>query len=125
MYPQNPVPCSYEQKVSAAGMLTLKPRMDHMGRPTDLFTPSPNLIRQPSAEDLDAAHQLVSSARGERSGLGGIDDGSRLGNGQGAFLDGGSSDRVANPLKTTEQPMLSGQTCRYDTDSFSHVLRGS
>ncbi len=25
-----------------------------------------NLLREPSAEDLDAAHQLVSSARGER-----------------------------------------------------------
>lgn len=28
----------------------------------------PNLLRQPSAEDIDAAHQLISSARGERMG---------------------------------------------------------
>ncbi|KAK5077898.1 GATA type transcriptional activator of nitrogen-regulated proteins [Lithohypha guttulata] len=29
----------------------------------------PNLLRQPSAEDIDAAHQLVSSARGERTSI--------------------------------------------------------
>jgi hypothetical protein len=28
-----------------------------------------SLLREPSAEDLDAAHQLVSSARGERKNL--------------------------------------------------------
>lgn len=28
----------------------------------------PVLVRQPSAEDIDAAHQLLSSARGERPG---------------------------------------------------------
>jgi hypothetical protein len=106
-------------------MLTLKPRMDHMGRPTDLFTPTPNLIRQASAEDLDAAHQLVSSARGGRRSLSGSDDRSRLGDGHAPFLDGGSSDRVSDSLATNDQPMLSGQICRWDKDVSSNVLRGS
>lgn len=30
--------------------------------------PGSTLLRQPSAEDIDAAHQLVSSARGEMTG---------------------------------------------------------
>jgi hypothetical protein len=43
-------------------------RMDVLRHPTSFTSDGNNLMRQPSAEDLDAAHQLVSSARGERSG---------------------------------------------------------
>jgi hypothetical protein len=41
-------------------------------RPSHAFaSDAPDLLRQPSAEDLDAAHQLVSSARGRNSEYGG------------------------------------------------------
>jgi GATA-binding protein, other eukaryote len=40
-------------------------------RPSHAFpSDAPDLLRQPSAEDLDAAHQLVSSARGRNSEYG-------------------------------------------------------
>ena len=85
-----------------------------MGRATDHFATTPHLIRQPSAEDLDAAHQLVSSARGRRGSLSDGDERARLENshGHGLFLDGGSSDRVTGASATNDQPMLSGQICR-------------
>lgn len=44
-----------------AGMLAM-PQMNSL-KP---MSQSENLLRHPSAEDLDAAHQLVSSARGAR-----------------------------------------------------------
>lgn len=94
-------------------MLTLKPRMDHMGRPIDPFAVSPNLIRQPSAEDLDAAHQLVSSARGGRSSLDSMDERSRVSNGHVTFPDAaGSMDLVPGSQATNGQHALSGQVCR-------------
>lgn len=43
----------------------ISPRMEPPRAPR---SPSNTLLRQPSAEDLDAAHQLVSSARGVRDG---------------------------------------------------------
>jgi GATA-binding protein, other eukaryote len=46
-----------------AGLLTVQRHRDSMGDSPALPLTS-NLMRQPSAEDLDAAHQLVSSARG-------------------------------------------------------------
>lgn len=42
--------------------------MDALQRSTSFGGQKDSLLRQPSAEDLDAAHQLVSSARGERHG---------------------------------------------------------
>lgn len=93
-------------------MLTLKSITDHIGRPTDPFMASPNLIRQPSAEDLDAAHQLVSSARGGRNGLGGIEETFRIGDPHGPFLDGGSTDLLVGTSITGAQSVLSGQICR-------------
>lgn len=48
-------------------MLAVHSAMDSLPRSSS-FNPingNLNLIRHPSAEDLDAAHQLVSSARGE------------------------------------------------------------
>jgi hypothetical protein len=52
-------------------MLAFAARMDPL-RPSQPFsTDAPNLLRHPSAEDLDAAHQLVSSARGRNGIFGG------------------------------------------------------
>jgi hypothetical protein len=93
-------------------MLALQRRTDHMGRPVDPFPGGPNLIRQPSAEDLDAAHQLVSSARGGRSGLGSLDETSTAGNGRGPFLDDSLADLPALSSVTNGQSTLSGQVCR-------------
>ncbi len=85
-----------------------------MGRPSELFAASPNLIRQPSAEDLDAAHQLVSSARGGRTSLGSTDERPWIGEGHRPFLDGGSTDLIAGPSATNGQLALSGQVCRFE-----------
>ena len=45
-------------------MLALRAIMDPLRPSPSYSAPAPDLLRQPSAEDLDAAHQLVSSARG-------------------------------------------------------------
>lgn len=49
-------------------MLAVYSAMDALPRSSSFnaINGGSNLIRHPSAEDLDAAHQLVSSARGER-----------------------------------------------------------
>jgi hypothetical protein len=48
-------------------MLVIRAGMDP-SRPSHAFaSDTPDILRQPSAEDLDAAHQLVSSARGRNS----------------------------------------------------------
>jgi hypothetical protein len=47
-------------------MLAVQPMMDALRRSNSNRSDHPSILRQPSAEDLDAAHQLVSSARGER-----------------------------------------------------------
>ncbi|KAK5060020.1 hypothetical protein LTR84_009904 [Exophiala bonariae] len=49
-------------------MLAVRGTMDALQRSTSFAGQKESLLRQPSAEDLDAAHQLVSSARGERHG---------------------------------------------------------
>lgn len=85
-----------------------------MGRSSELFAASPNLIRQPSAEDLDAAHQLVSSARGGRNSLGGTEDRIRNMDGHGPFLDCGATDLVAGVPASNDQSGLSGQVCRWE-----------
>lgn len=105
-------------------MLTLKPRMDHMGRPADPFSASPSLIRQPSAEDLDAAHQLVSSARGGRSSLSTTEERPRVGHQHGPFLDGGFTDGGAGSSAMNDQPALSGQICRWEY-TIQHTRMGS
>ena len=45
-------------------MLALQTRMEPLRASHTFTSDAPDLLRQPSAEDLDAAHQLVSSARG-------------------------------------------------------------
>lgn len=95
-------------------MLTLNLRMDHPGRPSDPFAREASLIRQPSAEDLDAAHQLVSSARGARSHLDRGDEAVRGGGEQqGAGEGRGSVGRSMGSLATTTASSGSGQICRY------------
>ena len=49
-------------------MLAVRSAMDALQHPTSLGPERESLMRQPSAEDLDAARQLVSSARGGRHG---------------------------------------------------------
>ena len=49
-------------------MLAVQRGMDILRKATSYQESNHNIMRQPSAEDLDAAHQLVSSARGERNG---------------------------------------------------------
>ena len=51
-----------------AGMLVSYPRMNVL-RDSSSFSPAgASVMRQPSADDLDAAQQLVESARGDRQG---------------------------------------------------------
>ena len=47
-------------------MLAVQSAMDALRHSGSHGTGRHSLLREPSAEDLDAAHQLVSSARGER-----------------------------------------------------------
>ncbi|KAH0844422.1 GATA factor SREP [Fonsecaea pedrosoi] len=49
-------------------MLAVRGAMDPLRRRTSFGSDEKSLMRQPSAEDIDAAHQLVSSALGERHG---------------------------------------------------------
>ncbi|KIW33734.1 uncharacterized protein PV07_00560 [Cladophialophora immunda] len=49
-------------------MLAVRGAMDPLRRRPSFRSERQSLMRQPSAEDLDAAHQLVSSALGERHG---------------------------------------------------------
>jgi len=49
-------------------MLAVRSAMDALQHSTTFSGQKDSPLRQPSAEDLDAAHQLVSSARGERHG---------------------------------------------------------
>ncbi|EXJ94525.1 GATA-binding protein, other eukaryote [Capronia coronata CBS 617.96] len=55
-------------------MLTVR-AMDALPRSASFGSERESLMRQPSAEDLDAARQLVSSARGERTGSHIVHDG--------------------------------------------------
>ena len=48
-------------------MLAVQRAMDALQRSASISSDQRSVIREPSAEDLDAAHQLVSSARGERA----------------------------------------------------------
>ena len=48
-------------------MLAIRAAMDPLRPSHNFASGAPDLLRQPSAEDLDAAHQLVSSARGRNN----------------------------------------------------------
>ena len=49
-----------------AGMLVTYPRMNVLRNSSSFSPAGAGLMRQPSADDLDAAQQLVESARGDR-----------------------------------------------------------
>ncbi len=49
-------------------MLISQPLMDVLRQSSSFSSSGAGLMRQPSADDLDAAQQLVESARGERQG---------------------------------------------------------
>ena len=51
-------------------MLAIRAGMDPLRTSHTFNSDAPDLLRQPSAEDLDAAHQLVSSARGRNGDYG-------------------------------------------------------
>jgi hypothetical protein len=72
-------------------------------------------MRQPSAEDLDAAHQLVSSARGGRNSLGTLEPRARTEDEYGPLVEGASTALDAVQSATSNQSALSGQVCRCDT----------
>lgn len=77
-------------------------------------------MRQPSAEDLDAAHQLVSSARGERSSSHVVQEGQSVENGEPKSQDpivAESKDvdnqRHSSHVSEREDYSGLGQICRY------------
>lgn len=99
--------------------------MDALPRSASLGPERESLMRHPSAEDLDAAHQLVSSARGERHGsqpqLSAYD-----GHVSDAATEGSHPSRPSPRPEAAETPRLSheqaeqqedstvlGQVCRY------------
>ena len=99
-------------------MLAVHPAMDALRR-------SPHgsdrhlLLREPSAEDLDAAHQLVSSARGERMNSHQTHDGqvseTLETSSHQSTLNTQSSDsqRAVNEAVERETPGNFSQVCRY------------
>jgi hypothetical protein len=84
-------------------------------------------MREPSAEDLDAAHQLVSSALGERHGSLASQGAQHHDPG----LEASTTRQPTPPLDSTandaveelpeQSEVVSGQTCRYSVP-FSHAL---
>lgn len=72
-----------------------------------------DLLRQPSAEDLDAAHQLVSSARGERTSITHAQDSQSLGPvpQQPVPSVSGPTESIEKAQSTDETSQL-GQVCR-------------
>jgi hypothetical protein len=99
-------------------MLAIRAGMDPL-RPSHAFaSDAPDLLRQPSAEDLDAAHQLVSSARGRNGEYGGPerrmsfsnDPPSRM-NAEGEEDLLRQQEQVRNPLDNGDSINL-GQICR-------------
>ncbi len=125
-----------------AGLLTVQRRGDSVGGSPGLPSTT-SLMRQPSAEDLDAAHQLVSSARGRTDTTvmpdfsEGADDGTSIRPDQGGFqeshlavngagrLEAGqgnsSSKSVSEGALTAKGSAPSGQTCRLENQSLSFL----
>jgi hypothetical protein len=123
-----------------AGLLMVKRHGESMGGSPALSSTS-SLMRQPSAEDLDAAHQLVSSARGRPDAavahdlIEGIESRpstrpeSEESRSMRKGIGKGSAGNVRN-LSTRNPPQdssapakggaPSGQTCRFVLTSSSH-----
>lgn len=101
-------------------MLALQASMDSLRTAHAFTSDSPDLLRQPSAEDLDAAHQLVSSARGRNGDYGGHERRpSTLSNGQAPRIDTEIGDDAARQQEQTrnstgeEDAVNLNQICRY------------
>jgi hypothetical protein len=99
-------------------MLAIRVGMDPL-RPSHAFaSDTPDLLRQPSAEDLDAAHQLVSSARGRNSEYGGHEKRLSFSNEMPPRMNAdGDGDSVRQQEQTRDLPVNSdsinlGQICR-------------
>lgn len=106
-------------------MLAVQPTMDALRRSSH-GTDRHSLLREPSAEDLDAARQLVSSARGEMIRTPSVHDGQVSDTSE---ISGGQSVRDAEPAnqqraasEATERSTSSnfGQVCRYVPYAPSH-----
>jgi hypothetical protein len=133
-----------------AGLLTVQRHGDSM-RGSPVLSSTSSLMRQPSAEDLDAAHQLVSSARGrpdvmheftEENAMGegasipsdrrGSQENESMVNGSGKPLMSGGNQPMQNGSQNTPTPSKggapSGQTCRFVSsllDSLDAPHRGN
>ncbi|KAK2766843.1 putative electron transfer flavoprotein subunit [Arachnomyces sp. PD_36] len=81
------------------GMLAM-PQMNNTLKP---ISQSDNMLRHPSAEDLDAAHQLVSSARGARERHLEIRRGSQGGANEDVEMGNASDGGDVNDVSTVEQ----------------------
>lgn len=99
-------------------MLAVRSAMDALHRSTSFGSDREILIRQPSAEDLDAAHQLVSSARGERHG-------SRITPANEPATDNAHMSRVSPIPETTDAPRSSSEVSeqREDATGLAQVCR--
>jgi len=101
-------------------MLAVYPPMDSLQRTSSFGSTGSVLMRHPSAEDLDAAHQLVSSARGERSMGYVARDGqpTNSNSGDGPATEDGLSISSLESVRPSEEPPVtqesasSGQFCR-------------
>lgn len=84
--------------------------MDAFQRSSSFGGEGESLLRQPSAEDLDAAHQLVSSARGERHG-------------SNIPLENHATDSTTdqNPLPVSPRPTDAAQSPRPASEQFDQT----
>lgn len=98
-------------------MLAVQTAMDALRRSTSHTSDHPNILRQPSAEDLDAAHQLVSSARGERISPSRMNETTNLnaGGSPTALYDPneGQDSRATGDVADREATAGFNQMCRY------------
>ena len=99
-------------------MLAVHQAMDALARSSH-SSERHSLLREPSAEDLDAAHQLVSSARGERMiphliSNGGVHGVPEAGADQPVVISESSEpERAASEVTERDVSGGFGQVCRY------------
>jgi hypothetical protein len=102
-------------------MLKVAPVMDALRRSTSYSSDHPDMLRQPSAEDLDAARQLVSSARGERISPPRTNDSSFIQTGPSS-----TSVEQSEPQADTEDQQQNGDSESIERDSaggFNQICR--
>jgi hypothetical protein len=80
-------------------------------RPSHAFSSdAPDLLRQPSAEDLDAAHQLVSSARGRNSDYGAHEKRPSLSDDQPSRMNAEAEEDSVRQQEQTRNPPANGDS---------------